>query len=114
MGWQRKHFERHHKQFRTSAQKRTSGRRWMSMRHVVLVEEPVCRVCGRKASAQVDHIVPLCKGGTDVRDNLQGICDECHDIKTSSDLGIKPPQNKIGLDGYPIPKEIDCQPISCR
>jgi 5-methylcytosine-specific restriction endonuclease McrA len=77
----------------------------MAMRKVVLIEEPVCKICGRKPSEQVDHKVPICKGGTDQRDNLQGICDECHDIKTAKDLGIKGPKDKIGLDGYPIKKE---------
>jgi len=39
-----------------------------------------------------------------MRDNLQGVCDDCHDEKTAKDLSIKPPPNKIGLDGYPLPK----------
>ena len=77
----------------------------MGMRHIVLIEEPICRICNRKASTQVDHIIPLCKGGTDERSNLQGICDDCHDEKTAKDLGTKETSNKIGLDGYPIPKE---------
>lgn len=92
MSWHRKKFDR---------DKRTSGRRWVGMRHVVLVEEPVCRVCLRRPAVQVDHIIPLCKGGTDSRDNLQGICIECHDTKTRKDLGLKEAK-KIGLDGYPI------------
>ncbi len=99
MSWRRKEYERDR-----GRQRRTVGRKWLAMRHVVLVEEPVCMICGRKASTQVDHKIPLCKGGTDTRDNLQGVCDECHNEKTAEDLGIKPPPNKIGLDGYPIPK----------
>jgi len=75
------------------------------MRHVVLIEEPVCRICGRKPSTQVDHIVPLCKGGTDIRSNLQGICDQCHEEKTAKDLNVTQAR-KIGIDGYPVPKEI--------
>jgi 5-methylcytosine-specific restriction protein A len=77
----------------------------MRMKEVVLIEEPVCRICNRKPSTQVDHIMPLCKGGTDERDNLQGVCEECHDTKTANDLGIKQ-KNKIGLDGYPTAKEV--------
>lgn len=96
MSWFRKQFDK---------QKRTRGRRWMNMKHVVLVEEPVCMICGRRASTQVDHKIPISQGGTDERSNLQGVCDMCHDIKTAEDLGIKPPPNKIGLDGYPITKE---------
>ncbi len=81
--------------------KRTRGRRWMDMRHVVLVEEPVCAVCDRRPSVEVDHIIPLCQGGTDARDNLQGICLECHEDKTRVDLGMKVKPVAIGLDGYP-------------
>jgi len=94
MSWHRKNDE-----------KRTRGRRWMELRHVVLVEEPVCMICGRAPATEVDHIIPISKGGTDHRDNLQGACHECHDIKTCNDLGIKRPV-PIGLDGYPI-KSID-------
>ncbi len=85
--------------------KRTTGRRWMKLKHVVLVEEPVCRICERKPSLEVDHIVPICKGGTDTRDNLQGVCLECHEDKTRTDLGQKDKPQAIGLDGYPIPQE---------
>jgi 5-methylcytosine-specific restriction protein A len=94
MSWRRKSFDR--------KEKRTTGRRWVNMRHVVLVEEPVCKICGRKPSNEVDHIIPLCKGGTDRRDNLQGICVDCHNAKTAKDLGIRPAR-PIGLDGYPLP-----------
>ena len=82
---------------------RTRGRKWMRMRHVVLVEQPVCARCKRKPSVQVDHIIPLCKGGTDERDNLQGLCYDCHEDKTREDLGLKKKPQKIGVDGYPIP-----------
>jgi len=82
--------------------KRTRGRRWLRLRHVVLVEEPVCMICGRKPSTQVDHIKPVTDGGTDERSNLQGTCDDCHDIKTRKDLGLKDKPAKIGLDGYPM------------
>jgi len=71
------------------------------MREVVLIEEPVCMICGVKPSVEVDHILPLCKGGTDLRDNLQGVCSACHDDKTRADLGIKK-KVPIGMDGYPV------------
>jgi len=81
------------------------------MRHVVLVEEPICCICKRRPAVQIDHITPLSKGGTDARDNLQGICERCHEEKTAKDLGIKPPPNKIGLDGYPIPEDDESNTI---
>jgi 5-methylcytosine-specific restriction protein A len=75
----------------------------MELRHVVLVEEPVCMICQRKPSVEVDHIIPICKNGTDQRDNMQGVCKACHEDKTCKDLGIRKPVT-IGMDGYPIIK----------
>ena len=49
-------------------------------------------------ATQVDHIKPKAKGGTDDWDNLQSICDRCHDAKTKQDMGVRP---AIGLDGWP-------------
>jgi len=41
-------------------------------------------VCeGNATSVEVDHIIPLSAGGHPTsRVNLQGICHECHDVKT--------------------------------
>lgn len=83
-------------------EQRTRGRRWMRLREAVLVEEPVCMICGRMPSTQVDHKVPISKGGTDTRGNLQGVCEACHDVKTRTDLGLKPRRNPVGINGYPI------------
>jgi len=38
---------------------------------------------------QVDHIIPVSKGGSDEDDNLQSICPTCHEHKTRADLGLK-------------------------
>lgn len=81
---------------------RTRGRRWMRLRHVVLVEEPVCKICGRKPSVEVDHIMPISKGGTDERDNLQGVCLECHEEKTRKDLGLGRKKVPTSVNGYPF------------
>jgi 5-methylcytosine-specific restriction enzyme A len=71
----------------------------MALRALVLSEEPLCGVClahGRTtASAEVDHILALEDGGTDDRDNLQGICVDCHKIKH----GATP---RVGVDGWPM------------
>lgn len=57
------------------------------MRERVLQEEPICRPCkeqGRVTQAVIaDHIIPLGEGGTGERDNYQGICEPCHDVKTA-------------------------------
>ena len=52
------------------------------MRRRVLREEPLCRACGERSSVEVDHIVPLHRGGSLMdRANLQGLCVECHQSK---------------------------------
>jgi len=75
------------------------GRRWMATRALVLTEEPLCRPCLKKgrttASEEVDHIVALEDGGTDDRENLQGICGDCHKVKH----GAMP---RTGVDGWPV------------
>ena len=54
---------------------------WSRVRAQVLAEEPLCRTCGAPAFC-VDHIVNRARGGTDARENLQGLCTSCSDAKT--------------------------------
>ena len=84
---------------------RTLGRKWMRLRQAVMARANwLCEHCfkeGRPTPArEVDHVVPLCKGGTDALDNLAALCVPCHEAKTARDMGyrIKP---RIGLDGWP-------------
>lgn len=45
-----------------------------------------CAGCGRITTAlEVDHVVPLWKGGADTDGNLQCLCRECHSAKTASE-----------------------------
>ena len=77
----------------------------MRLRECVLRAAPLCVRCdkaGRVRLAQeVDHIVPLTKGGTDDLANLQGLCRECHAAKTAEDEG-KRRRPQIGIDGWPV------------
>ena len=72
---------------RPDRDKRKRGRPQQRERLRILADEPLCRPClaeGRTtASAQVDHIIPLSQGGSDDRDNKQGICLPCHRKKTA-------------------------------
>lgn len=52
------------------------------------------------AATEVDHVIPLHKGGTDDYDNLQGLCHNCHADKTRVDKGQRA-KIAIGLNGYP-------------
>lgn len=38
----------------------------------------ICKICSRIENIQIDHIVPLSKGGTDDIDNLQLLCASCN------------------------------------
>ena len=69
--------------------KRKRGRAGMRDRAQVLAEEPFCRLCLEKglevASDVVDHRIPLAWGGTDDRENKQGLCNPCHDEKSKAE-----------------------------
>jgi 5-methylcytosine-specific restriction endonuclease McrA len=73
----------------TNKDKRDSARqRIMSKQHkhpeylknrgVVLREQPICTVCNKAQSTQVDHITPLDAGGGHELENLRGICAPCN------------------------------------
>lgn len=49
-----------------------------------------------------DHIIPLTLGGTEDADNIQCLCEECHDKKTRKDFGYQDSRPRIGVDGWPI------------
>ena len=66
---------------------------------------PLCVMCSARgrisAATEVDHIMPLYKGGTDDDANLQPLCHDCHANKTRADKGHRH-RAQIGSDGYPI------------
>lgn len=72
--------------------RKLTGRPWRRLREQVLQRDHyLCQVClsiDRLTPAQeVDHILPLAKGGTDQVANLQAICTPCHKAKTASEGG---------------------------
>lgn len=91
---------------RGTSSNRGYGADWRKIRARVLAEEPLC-MCpdhqGRDdspASDTVDHILPKARGGTDARDNLQGIHHDCHSRKTAKEDG-----------GFGNPEKPDLQTI---
>ena len=47
-----------------------------------------CQICNQKLDEtyEIDHIIPLFKGGSNDRENLQALCPNCHKKKTIDDL----------------------------
>lgn len=84
---------------------RIRGRALQERRQRWFEKRPLCVMCqaqGRTTLAtELDHITPLCAGGPDTETNLQGLCSDCHKVKTAKDMGHKSPA-PIGIDGWPI------------
>lgn len=68
---------------RGSPSQRGYGHAWRMLRATILARDPTCTICGRAASAHVDHIVARAKGGSDDESNLRGVCHSCHSVKTA-------------------------------
>lgn len=84
---------------------RVRGRILQRVRQRIMQGQPLCKICEGAGlvtpGQEMDHIVPLFKGGSNEDDNLQMLCVECHRKKSADDLGViyKP---TIGLDGWPV------------
>lgn len=71
-----------------------SGYAWTKLRLRILRRDyGLCQPCKREGrltlAQQVDHIIPVSKGGSNDAGNLQSICIACHNDKTRADLGQK-------------------------
>jgi 5-methylcytosine-specific restriction protein A len=69
---------------------RMTGRRLMERNAKWLKANPLCLACKEQdcivtAGQQVDHIIPLWKGGADHESNLQSLCIEHHKAKTAQE-----------------------------
>lgn len=84
---------------------RVRGRKLQQRRATHFRLFPLCMACEAKGrvtiATELDHIVPLFKGGSDEPENWAGLCTECHKVKTATDMGHKP-RVTIGLDGWPV------------
>lgn len=84
---------------------RIRGRALQTLRAKHFKANPLCVHCHAKGiiklATELDHIKPLQDGGTYDSLNLQGLCSECHKVKTAIDLGYKK-QITFGIDGWPI------------
>lgn len=84
--------------------KRLRGRALDVRNTRLLRREPLCRRCRANnrvtAAEELDHIVPLAKGGADDESNLQPLCGPCHKIKTAEDFGFNA-WPAVDKDGWP-------------
>ena len=63
------------------------ARRWSRFRQTILERDRHrCRSCGKAGRLEVDHIIPLSKGGEAWDpDNCQSLCRSCHIEKTAAE-----------------------------
>jgi 5-methylcytosine-specific restriction endonuclease McrA len=52
-------------------------------------------------AVEIDHELPLAKGGADDPANLRPLCADCHRDATRAQFGRRP-KPRIGNDGWPI------------
>ena len=72
---------------------------------VLTRQQGKCADCGDElGKAEIDHLVPLCKGGSDDLGNLQALCSQCHGAKSKGEgvsLGyLKSRFNKEAYEKY--------------
>ncbi|MFE5009756.1 HNH endonuclease [Streptomyces sp. NPDC056696] len=71
---------------RTSARNASRPRDWSKRRSRILVRDRfTCQQCGSHKELEVDHIVPVARGGSWEPDNLWALCKTCHKRKTYSE-----------------------------
>ncbi|MEU9557361.1 HNH endonuclease signature motif containing protein [Streptomyces fumanus] len=56
---------------------------WRKRRAAILARDPVCVLCGVRDSVIADHIVA--KADRHELEDLQGVCEPCHRIKTAQE-----------------------------
>jgi 5-methylcytosine-specific restriction protein A len=85
--------------------KRLAGRKLQATRLRLWAKGPLCKTCNRLTrypdGFELDHKLPIHKGGDNTDGNLQILCPECHLKKSADDMG-KTYRAPIGLDGWPV------------
>ena len=70
------------------------------LRNFLLKREFLLWSCGEKVELQVDHIVPISRGGTDDMGNLQLLCYECHQKKHNYEFDEMGTNNQKAIGKY--------------
>jgi 5-methylcytosine-specific restriction endonuclease McrA len=50
----------------------------------------ICLACGASEGLTVDHVIPLCLGGSNTIANVQPLCDTCNNLKEAAVLDYRP------------------------
>ena len=83
---------------------RGSTRQWRELRARILRRDPECQlrfdVC-TGISTNVDHILNVEAGGTDAPGNLQGVCANCHGVKTQREAAAGRAKQKRPTPRHP-------------
>lgn len=78
------------RRLQTHTAQRITGSRLQRIRREHFQASPLCVHCQAKGitrlATELDHILPLHKGGRDDDTNRQGLCVDCHQAKTRTDL----------------------------
>jgi 5-methylcytosine-specific restriction protein A len=68
---------------------RERGRPWRRRRAAWLTAHPLCCKCEERGfftrATEVDHVIPLWKGGSDDDSNLQSLCSDDSKVKTAAE-----------------------------
>lgn len=93
---------------------RLRGRAGQQRRKRMLARFPVCVMCEAEGiyhpTDEIDHVVPLHRGGVDDETNLQGLCEMHHRLKTLEEEGHRVTNHPDWLQPSTIPLTIVCGP----
>ncbi|MYS58704.1 MULTISPECIES: HNH endonuclease [Streptomycetaceae] len=71
---------------RTSARNLSRPADWSKRKAKILVRDRFrCQFCGSPRKLEVDHIIPVSRGGSWEPDNLWTLCQSCHKRKSHHD-----------------------------
>lgn len=67
--------------------KRLGGSKGTARRKRWLAAHPLCEHCKPRVTLgeEVDHVIPLARGGADDESNFQTLCRPCHRVKSVND-----------------------------
>ena len=87
---------------------RPTGKRWKQLFYMALDRQgPYCRHCKKlNYGLQLDHVVPIARGGDHTDSNVQLLCVTCHKKKTASEA-TKRSKAKVRDNRTPMEVEWD-------